>query len=319
MFVGVSSMDYAGKLMINGEVDPLANFGNGHSMLANRVSYLLDLTGPSVAIDTACSSSLVAIHEGVKAIRNGDCRWALVGGVNILLEPRITLAMGKAKMLSPEGRCKTFAADADGYVRGEGAGVLVLKTLKQALADNDQIHGVIRGSAVNHGGRANSMTAPNPQAQADLVHQLYQRVGISPDQVSYIETHGTGTPIGDPIEINALKEAWQRGGYQPASGARCALGALKSNIGHLEAAAGIAGAIKLLLCLKHKTLVKNLHCARTNPYIDLQDSPFYLLEDSGPWLTDSTRPRMAGLSSFGIGGTNAHLLFEEFSKESADE
>ncbi|UQS92797.1 polyketide synthase [Pseudomonas chlororaphis subsp. piscium] len=163
------------------------------------------------------------------------------------------------------------------------------------------------------------MTAPNPQAQADLVHQLYQRVGISPDQVSYIETHGTGTPIGDPIEINALKEAWQRGGYQPASGARCALGALKSNIGHLEAAAGIAGAIKLLLCLKHKTLVKNLHCARTNPYIDLQDSPFYLLEDSGPWLTDSTRPRMAGLSSFGIGGTNAHLLFEEFSKESADE
>ncbi|AZC62590.1 non-ribosomal peptide synthetase [Pseudomonas chlororaphis] len=319
VFVGVSSMDYAGKLMINGEVDPLANFGNGHSMLANRVSYLLDLTGPSVAIDTACSSSLVAIHEGVKAIRNGDCRWALVGGVNILLEPRITLAMGKAKMLSPEGRCKTFAADADGYVRGEGAGVLVLKTLKQALADNDQIHGVIRGSAVNHGGRANSMTAPNPQAQADLVHQLYQRVGISPDQVSYIETHGTGTPIGDPIEINALKEAWQRGGYQPASGARCALGALKSNIGHLEAAAGIAGAIKLLLCLKHKTLVKNLHCARTNPYIDLQDSPFYLLEDSGPWLTDSTRPRMAGLSSFGIGGTNAHLLFEEFSKESADE
>ncbi|UWF47087.1 amino acid adenylation domain-containing protein [Pseudomonas sp. N3-W] len=319
VFVGVSSMDYAGKLMINGEVDPLANFGNGHSMLANRVSYLLDLTGPSVAIDTACSSSLVAIHEGVKAIRSGDCRWALVGGVNILLEPRITLAMGKARMLSPQGRCKTFSADADGYVRGEGAGVLVLKTLKQALADNDQIHGVIRGSAVNHGGRANSMTAPNPQAQTDLVHQLYQRVGVRPDQVSYIETHGTGTPIGDPIEINALKEAWQRGGYQPASEARCALGALKSNIGHLEAAAGIAGAIKLLLCLKHKTLVKNLHCTHKNPHIDLQDSPFYLLENSGPWLTDSANPRMAGLSSFGIGGTNAHLLFEEFSKESADE
>ncbi|WP_404936926.1 amino acid adenylation domain-containing protein [Pseudomonas sp. JDS08PS003] len=319
VFVGVSSMDYGAQLMIHGEVDPLANFGNGHSMLANRVSYLLDLTGPSLAIDTACSSSLVAIHEGVKAIRNGDCRWALVGGVNVLLEPRITQAMGKAKMLSPQGRCKSFAADANGYVRGEGAGVLVLKTLKQALADNDQIHGVIRGSAVNHGGRGGSMTAPNPQAQADLVHQLYQRVGIRPEQVSYIETHGTGTPIGDPIEINALKEAWQRSGYQPGSGARCALGALKSNIGHLEAAAGVAGAIKLLLCLKHQTLVKNLHCAEPNPYIDLQDSPFYLLQHSRPWLSDSGQPRMAGISSFGIGGTNAHLLFEEFSKESADE
>lgn len=319
VFVGISSMDYAGKLMLSSEVDPLANFGNGHSMLPNRVSYLLNLTGPSVAIDTACSSSLVAIHEGIKAIRSGDCRWALVGGVNILLEPRITQAMGKARMLSPKGRCQTFGAHADGYVRGEGAGVLVLKTLKQALADNDQIHGVIRASGVNHGGRSSSMTAPNPQAQSELIQQVYQRAGVRAGQVSYIETHGTGTPIGDPIEVNALKEAWQRHGESPEAQAPCALGAVKSNIGHLEAAAGIAGAIKVLLCLKHKTLVKNLHGTPVNSAIDLLNTPFYLPQASAPWEVHAGQSRMAGLSSFGIGGTNAHLIFEEFSKEHADE
>ena len=312
VFVGVSSMDYAGKLMLSADVDPLANFGNGHSMLANRVSYLLNLTGPSLAIDTACSGSLVAIHEAIKAIRSGDCRWALAGGVNILLEPRVTQAMGKARMLSSQGRCKTFSSDADGYVRGEGAGVLVLKTLKQALADRDQIYGVIRASGVNHGGRSNSMTAPNPQAQSDLICQVYRRAGIQANQVSYIETHGTGTPIGDPIEVNALKEVWQRVGKTSGTEARCALGAVKSNIGHLEAAAGIAGAIKTLLCLKHRTLVKNLHGGAVNEHINLHDSPFYLLQDSVPWPSQDGKPRLAGVSSFGIGGTNAHLLFEEF-------
>ncbi|MGU8077189.1 amino acid adenylation domain-containing protein [Burkholderia pyrrocinia] len=310
VFVGVSSMDYASTLMGRPEVDPLANFGNGHSMLANRVSYLFDLQGPSVAIDTACSSSLVAIHEGIKAIRNGDCRWALVGGVNVLLEPRITLAMGKARMLSPRGRCRTFAADADGYVRGEGVGALLLKPLRDALADGDPIHALIRGSAVNHGGRANSMTAPNPAAQAALIAGLYRRLGVRPGEVGYIETHGTGTPIGDPIEVNALKEVWRDD--RTARPERCALGAVKSNLGHLEAAAGIAGALKVLLCLRHRTLVPNLHCAQPNPSIALSDTPFYLPSGAEPWQHEGAGPRRAGLSSFGIGGTNAHVLFEEF-------
>lgn len=310
VFVGASSMDYASMLMTRGEVDPLANFGNGHSMIANRVSYLLDLRGPSVALDTACSSSLVAIHEGINAIRRGDCRLAIVGGVNVLLEPRITLSMGRARMLSPSGRCRTFAADADGYVRGEGAGAMILKPLAAALADGDPVHAVIRGSAVNHGGRANSMTAPNPAAQAALVSGLYRRLGIRAGDVSYVETHGTGTPIGDPIEINALKEVWRDASGGPAT--RCALGAVKTNVGHLEAAAGIAGALKIVLSLRHRTLAPNLHGATPNPYIDLHGTPFHLPSSAAPWPSERGAPRLAGLSSFGIGGTNAHVLFEEF-------
>jgi polyketide synthase PksL len=318
LFVGVFSSDYAELLQKANVADAYTTTGLSRSMLANRVSYLLNFNGPSEAIDTACSSSLVAIHHAVRALQNGDCEVAIVGGVNALLTPTSYLSASRAGMLSPEGKCKTFDSDANGYVRGEGVGVLVLKPLVSAIAAGDIINGVIKGTAVNHGGHVSSLTVPNPHAQAEVIIAACNRANISADTISYIETHGTGTSLGDPIEINGLKKAFsQLGG---AATYNCALGAVKTNIGHLESAAGIAGVIKTLLAMRNQYLPANLHLKKLNTYIELTDSPFYLLDKGQPWLrlqdaNNNVISRRAGISSFGFGGTNAHVVLEEYVTE----
>ncbi len=287
----------------------------------NRMSYFLDIHGPSEPVETACSSSLVAIHRAVKAIETGDCDMAVAGGVNTIVTPEGHIGFQKAGMLSEDGRCKTFSDQADGYVRGEGAGMIVLKKLSEAERDRDHIYGLIRGTAENHGGRSASLTAPNPQAQTDVLKSAYQKAGIHPSTITYIEAHGTGTALGDPIEINALKKAFQTDG---APGGYCGIGSVKTNIGHLELAAGIAGVIKVLMQLKHRTLAKSLHCENINPHIKLKDSPFYIVTETKEWeaLRDENGrvlPRRAGVSSFGFGGVNAHIVIEEYMGRSETE
>lgn len=317
LFVGVFNNDYAELLQKNNISDAYITTGTTHSILANRISYLLNLQGPSEAIDTACSSSLVAIHHAVRAIQNGDCEVAIAGGVNILITPSSYLAANKAGMLSEDGRCKTFDSQANGYVRAEGVAAIVLKPLSKALADRDHIYGVIKGAAINHGGHVSSLTVPNPIAQANVIVAALQRAKITANSINYIETHGTGTALGDPIEVNGLKKAFHMlAGEQELASHFCGLGAVKTNIGHLEAAAGLAGVIKVLLALRHQQLPGNLHCKKLNPFVELTDSPFYVLNELQPWqqLTDAAgklMPRRAGVSSFGFGGTNAHIIIEE--------
>ncbi|WP_211905902.1 SDR family NAD(P)-dependent oxidoreductase [Ralstonia syzygii] len=287
----------------------------------NRMSFLLDLHGPSEPVETACSSSLVAIHRAVQAMRNGDCRMAVVGGVNTLIAPEAQISFNKAGMLALDGRSKTFSAQANGYARGEGVGMIVLKTRSQAEADGDHIYALIRSTVENHGGKASSLTAPNPRAQAELLKSAYRQAGVDPRTIGYIEAHGTGTELGDPIEINGLKMAFlelgEALGIAELGQGYCGVGSVKSNIGHLELAAGIAGVIKVLLQLKHKVLFKSLHCEALNPYIELDNSPFYVVQQSRPWpaardSAGNVLPRRAGVSSFGFGGANAHIVLEEY-------
>ncbi|WP_158755175.1 non-ribosomal peptide synthetase [Dyella sp. S184] len=287
----------------------------------NRISYLLDFHGPSEPIETACSSSLVALRRGVAAIHNGESSIAIVGAVNTILTPEAHISLNKSGMLSEDGRCKTFSSEANGYVRGEGVAMLVLKKLSEAERDGDHVHGLVLGSAENHGGHANSLTAPNPKAQTAVVRMAHLQAGIDPRSVTYIETHGTGTPLGDPVEIDGLKAAF-KDLYTATGGGdvdvpHCGLGSVKTNIGHLELAAGIAGVVKVLLQMKHKTLVKSLHSESLNPYIDLSGSPFYIMQEAREWtaLRDASGrqlPRRAGVSSFGFGGVNAHVVLEEY-------
>jgi polyketide synthase PksN len=322
LYVGTGASGYAGLLMQAGQaIEGYTATGMVASVGPNRMSYLLDLHGPSEPVETACSSSLVALRKGVVAIESGGCEMAIVGGINTILTPEAHISFSKAGMLSEDGRCKTFSAQANGYVRGEGVGMLVLKRLSATERDGDHIHGLIRGTAENHGGRAASLTAPNPKAQARLLQEAYTAAGVDPRSIGYIEAHGTGTPLGDPVEVNGLKMAfkalYQAVGAQPPAQPHCGLGSVKTNIGHLELAAGVAGVIKVLLQLRHKTLVRSLHCEEINPYIDLQGSPFYLLRETGPWpaLRDEggrELPRRAGVSSFGFGGVNAHVVIEEY-------
>lgn len=323
VFVGVSTSEYKDAWLKYSH----DKFGIGdppwlsHFALANRVSYILNLHGPSEPIDTACSSSLVAIHRAIEAMRAGSCEQAIVGGANIIVNPGITITAGEAGILSEDGRCKTFDIAADGYGRGEGVGAIMLKPLRQAIADGDRIHGLIRGSAENHGGKATSPTAPNPVAQQALLTQAYRRSGIDPARVGYIETHGTGTRLGDPIEINGLKKAFtvlyqDREKTLPRD-ALCGLGSVKTNIGHLEAAAGISGVLKVLLMFRHQKMPGNVHLQTANPYLDLAESPFYLVRETQPWpamkaADGRSLPRVAGVSSFGIGGANAHIVLEEY-------
>jgi polyketide synthase PksN len=322
IFVGTGSSGYSWLLSrAKTAIDGYSSTGMVPSIGPNRMSYFLNINGPSEPIETACSSSLVAIHRAVNAIQDGTCEMAIVGGVNTMITPDAHISFNRAGMLCEDGHCKTFSDQANGYVRGEGVGMLFLKKLGAAERAGDHIYGVIRGSAENHGGRANSLTAPNPQAQAELLKTAYTRAGIDPRTVTYIEAHGTGTELGDPIEINGLKtafkELYQATGEPKVSGVHCGLGSVKSNIGHLELAAGIAGVIKVILQLKHKTLIKSLHCETINPYIQLKDSPFYIVQETEKWkaLQDAQGkelPRLAGVSSFGFGGTNAHVVIEEY-------
>ena len=304
VFVGISSSDYA-QLQPTDAQNPPSVFwgtGNAHSVAANRLSYVFDLRGPSLAVDTACSSSLVAVHQALRSLQSGECDQAIAAGVNLLVAPGLTDTFLQAGMLAPDGRCKTFDAEADGYVRGEGCGVVLLKRLADARRDGDTIHGVILGSAVNQDGRSNGLTAPNSAAQQAVVKEALQRAGVAPAAIGYVETHGTGTSLGDPIEVNALVQVLGKG---RTAGQPCWLGSVKTNLGHLEAAAGIAGLIKVLLALEHGVLPPHRNLTTLNPLIRLAGTPFGINTEARPWHGDD---RIAGLSSFGFGGTNAHLI-----------
>ncbi|MCP5005747.1 MAG: SDR family NAD(P)-dependent oxidoreductase, partial [Planctomycetes bacterium] len=328
IFVGTGSSGYSGMIERVGiAIEGYTSTGMVPSVGPNRMSYFLDFHGPSEPIETACSSSLVAIHRALQAVETGGCDAAIVGGINTIITPEAHISFNKAGMLCEDGRCKSFSSAANGYVRGEGAGMLFVKKLSKAEADGDHIYGLIRGSAENHGGKANSLTAPNPNAQAALLKAAYKKSGLDPGTISYIEAHGTGTELGDPIEINGLKTAfrdlYREFSYDTATVPHCGIGSVKSNIGHLELAAGVAGVIKVLLQFKHQKLVSTLHCKEINPYIDLKDTPFYILQGSRDWdrLKDESGleiPRRAGVSSFGFGGSNAHVVLEEYIAKSSE-
>jgi acyl transferase domain-containing protein/NAD(P)-dependent dehydrogenase (short-subunit alcohol dehydrogenase family) len=308
VFFAIYNSDYSRLLFRHvSQIDGHASSGTAHGIAAGRLSYLLDLRGPSMAIDTACSSSLVAVHLACQSLRTGECSLALAGGVNVIIAPEETIALSKWGMLAPDGRCKTFDATANGFVRGEGCGVIVLKRLADALADGDPIHGVIRGSAVNQDGRSTVLTAPNGLAQQAVLRQAYRNARVEPRQISYVEAHGTGTALGDPIEVEALAAVL---GAARDDGSTCRLGSVKTNFGHLEAAAGIAGLIKVLLAMRHEKIPPHLHFSRLNPLISLERSCLVISGDAAPWPAGDT-PRLAGVSSFGFGGTNAHVVLEE--------
>jgi acyl transferase domain-containing protein len=307
VFVGIYNSDYSWlQLATPNHIDVYSAAGSGHSIAANRLSYLLDLHGPSVAIDTACSSSLLAIHMACQSLRHRECDLALAGGVNLILSPLSMIATSKVLSMASDGRCKTFDARADGLVRGEGCGMVALKRLSDARADGDPILALIRGSAANQDGRSAGLTAPNMLAQQRVIQQALENAKVKPEQVSYIESHGTGTTLGDPIEIDALKAAFG----QFSNGRRCLIGALKTNIGHLEAAAGVAGLIKAVLVLKHEAVPPNLHFRTLNPNISFENTPFAIPTQVSPWPSGA-EPRYAGVNSFGAGGTNVHVVLEE--------
>lgn len=303
-FIGVHSQsnDYQLlQLRSPGTIDVHTGTGTAHSIIANRLSYWLDLQGPSLTVDTACSSSLVAIHLAVMSLRARESDLALAGGTNLILTPEPSVAFAKMRLFSPEGRCKTFDASADGLVRGEGCGVVVLKRLEDALADGDRVRAVIVGSAVNQDGRSNGLTAPNGLSQQRVIRRALDNGGVDPAEVSFVETHGTGTFLGDPIEVEALGEVLGLAGEAP-----CTLGAVKTNIGHLEGAAGVAGLIKAVLALEHRSIPPNLHLEQVNPHVALDGNRLRLPQGLEAW--DPPGRRVAGVSSFGFGGTNAHLV-----------
>ncbi len=250
-------------------IDAYLATGTAHSIAAGRVSYALGLQGPSIAVDTACSASLVAVHLAAQSLRANECRLALAGGVNAILSPEVTIALSKAHMMAPDGRCKAFDSRANGFVRGEGCAVVVLKRLSDAITDRDNILAVLRGSAVNQDGRSSGLTAPNGKAQENVIRAALEKAAVAPAEIDYIEAHGTGTELGDPIEAHALAEIF--GTAAGAAGSReksLVVGSVKTNLGHLEAAAGVAGLIKVILSLQHGEIPKHLHFQKMNPHID---------------------------------------------------
>ncbi|MGY6530407.1 MAG: alpha/beta fold hydrolase [Cyanobacterium sp.] len=359
VFMGISSQDYAQLQMKHGwNVNVYSGTGNSSAIASNRISYNFNLTGPSLSVDTACSSSLVAVHLAVNSLKSGECDCAIVGGVNLILAPELTETFQKAGMMAEDGKCKTFSEDADGYGRGEGCGVVILKPLSKALADGDKVLAVIHGSAINQDGRSNGLTAPSGKAQQRVIQSAWKNASITPDKINYIEAHGTGTPLGDPIEVNSLagllpfdgqktvnssfvmdeneektssdgvvngkEEKTSSNGVQKESSVIvddssmeketrgkdypiCWLGSAKTNIGHLEAAAGIAGLIKTVLMLNHEEIPPIVNFKKLNPYINLNKSRLQIATKSVEWKK-SSQPRFAGVSSFGFGGTNAHVI-----------
>lgn len=313
VFVGICSIDYWQQLLNQSpdKIDAYLNTGNTHSVAAGRLSYLLGLTGPSMAVDTACSSSLVSVHLACQSLRNGECNLALAGGVNRILSPEPGINFARARMLSPDGRCRSFDADANGFVRAEGCGIVVLKRLRDAERDGDRIHAVILGSAVNHDGRTSGLTVPNGPAQQALVRQALENSRVQPEQVSYLEAHGTGTALGDPIEVNALGAVF---GGDRASGKPLVLGSVKPTIGHLEAASGIAGLLKVVLALKHEQIPPNLHFQNPNPHVPWAELSIQVPTSPVAWPKGSDR-RIAGVSAFGFNGTNAHVVLADVLEE----
>jgi phthiocerol/phenolphthiocerol synthesis type-I polyketide synthase D len=308
VFVGISGTEYGSLSLADLEgVDAWVGTGAALAIAANRLSYALDLRGPSMAIDTACSSSLTAVHLAVQSLRSGESDLALVGGANLLLGPAVTANFDEMGISSADGKCKPFSAGADGIVRAEGAGVVVLKRLSQAQADGDRVLALIRGSATNSDGRSNGLTAPNPEAQQALLRTAYRNAGVDPSTVDYVEAHGTGTLLGDPIEASALG-AVLGAGRVPEN--PLLLGSVKSNLGHLEAAAGIVGLIKVVLALDHGRIPASLNYTGANPHIDFDELRLSVVDSARTWPSHG-RPAIAGVSGFGFGGTNAHVVLEQ--------
>ncbi len=316
VFVSIASINYDRFLFKSVNdlsfVSAYDGVGTTYSLAANRLSYLLNLRGASMAVETACSSSLVAVHLACQSLRSKESNLCLVGGVNLVLSPELNVIFSQARMMAADGRCKTFDARADGYVRGEGCGIVVLKRLPDAQRDGDRIQAIIRGSAVNQDGHSNGITAPNGPSQQAVIRQALYNAEVTPAQISYVETHGTGTSLGDPIEVKSLKAVLMqdREPDQP-----CWLGSVKTNIGHLEAAAGIAGLIKVVLSLQHQEIPPHLHLKQLNPYISLKRTTFSIPTECQSWSCSGSR--LAGVSAFGFGGTNCHVILEEAPKSTA--
>ncbi|MFI8854775.1 SDR family NAD(P)-dependent oxidoreductase [Streptomyces sp. NPDC053499] len=304
VFTGLSYNDYMDGLAGHPQELESSILTNGHCVAAGRISYLLGLRGPCVALDTACSSSLVAVHLACQSLQQGECDLALAGGVTLMLQPRITRSFNRMGMLSPTGRCHTFDAAADGFVRGEGCGTVVLKRLSDAVRDNDRVLAVVRGSAVNQDGRSDGLAAPSPDAQRALLDAALERAAVDPGEVGLVEAHGTGTPVGDPVEFASLAQVYGTGK------GRCALGSVKTNLGHLEPAAGVTGLIKAVLCLRYGQIPPNLHFERWNPAIDAAGTRLFVPTGTTRWPVD-TNTRLAAVSSFGFSGTNAHVVLEQ--------
>ncbi|MDZ8033646.1 type I polyketide synthase [Nostoc sp. DedSLP04] len=307
VFVGIGANDYARHLEQAGVSDAYIGTGNALSVAAGRISYVLGLTGPSLAVDTSCSSSLVAVHLACQSLRLQECDLALAGGVNLMLSPATSIIFSQAGMLASDGRCKTFDAQANGYVRSEGCGIIALKRLSDAQRDGDRILALIRGSAINQDGPSGGLTVPNGPSQEAVIRQALKNGGVEPAQVSYIEAHGTGTSLGDPIELGALGAVF---GSSHSQSRPLNLGSVKTNIGHAEFAAGIAGLIKIVLQLQHQAIAPHLHFHQPNPHINWADLPVVIPTQTKDWLRGNT-PRIAGVSSFGFSGTNAHVVLEE--------
>jgi len=309
VYIGVASPDYGNRFVDDlNAVDPYSATGNTLSIASNRLSYLFDLRGPSVSVDTACSSSLVALHQACQALQSGDAEAALAGGVNLLLHPFGFVTFSKASMLSPRGRCRAFDATGDGYVRSEGGALVMLKTLDRALADGDTIHAVIAGSGINSDGYSQGgISVPGAVTQAALLRTVYERAGVDPRSLAYVEAHGTGTAVGDPIEARALMEVASAG--RPVD-RPLLIGSVKTNVGHLETASGMAGLVKAILCLKHRAVPKTLHFETPNPAIDFVGGRLRVVDRLTP-LDSGAEPLVIGVNSFGFGGTNAHIVLRE--------
>ncbi|BCJ93987.1 hypothetical protein acsn021_15560 [Anaerocolumna cellulosilytica] len=319
--VGVYAGVMYGHYQIFGAEETLAGnamaLSSSYASIANRVSYMLDLKGPSLAVDTMCSSSLTTIHLACESIRRGECQMAVAGGVNLTIHPTKHQYLCANHFASSDGRCKSFGEGGDGYVPGEGVGAVLIKTLSQAEADKDHIYAVIKASAINHGGRTNGYTVPNPVSQSELITKTLYKARINPRAISYVEAHGTGTSLGDPIEVTGLTKAFHK---YTKDKQFCAIGSVKSNIGHTEAAAGIAGLTKIVLQMKHKQLVPSIHSVKENPNIDFINTPFYVQKKCTKWEQPmlcidgkwQKELRIAGISAFGAGGSNAHVILEEY-------
>ncbi|MFN3647974.1 MAG: SDR family NAD(P)-dependent oxidoreductase [Armatimonadota bacterium] len=308
VFVGSIGSEYGDRMRAAAGTDPLSLYtltGQANNTIAGRLSYFLGLQGPSLVVDTACSSSLVALHLACQSILSGECDTALAGGVNVLLAPEGSVVLSRARMLAPDGRCKVFDAAADGYVRGEGCGMVVLRRLSDAAARGDRILAVVRGSAVKHDGHSSGFTVPNGASQEAVIREALAHAGVDPEEVTYVEAHGTGTALGDPIEVHSLAAAYGPGRTEPL-----ALGSVKTNLGHLEAAAGIAGLLKVVAALGHRRIPPHLHLKSLNPHLTPEGLSFTIPVETTPWEPGPHR-RLAGVSSFGASGTNVHLIVEE--------
>ncbi|NJO97235.1 MAG: polyketide synthase [Pleurocapsa sp. CRU_1_2] len=305
VFIGIAAVDYWHQLLSrkSADIDAYLTTGNTHSLASGRISHFFNFTGSSISLDTACSSSLVAVHLAIKSLRDRECNLALAGGVNLLISPKVSINFTQAKMLSSDSRCKTFDESANGFVRSEGCGIVVLKRLSDAIADGDRIRAILLGSATNQDGRTSSITTPSSLSQQAVIKQALVNSKVEANQVSYLETHGTGTSLGDAIELEALSQVFK-------DNQELILGAVKTNVGHLEAAAGIVSLIKTVLALENQLIPANLHLKQPNKKIEWQKLPFKLPNQAIAWK-QTAQPRIAGISSFGFSGTNAHLIVQE--------